>query len=422
MSSKSSNVDMLIVGAGPASLSVRIVHKKSGALTLGKADSLKSIFGLGDAILNECLRFEEIYLWDVDLNGVIQRTMTMPDRVEELMKRRGVMLDQGIIERLICENPKKHESVQVSWDTCPADLHIDGDLLHEPAAYPITAILENGLDGVRETVHAKYVIGSDGARSWVRKQHNINFAGDLTDSTWVMPKTNFPDIRKVFVVHSIHGTTGEQTYSILKAAQAILAPYTLEAASIPWWSAYCVGQRVADEFSRYDKIFLAGDAVHTQSPKAGQGMNTSIQDDYNIGWKLRHCLEKKALIEFDRKYLEFFDRTDVTPDDFLITYLADQKFTTDTETASSTHPAVATNLMPGMRLPDFQMVNQSDSVPIFAHHRFTCDAHFRILVFAGDISKKGCAFFDPMGTHGPMPPLSSWHFEGKNIKTYEIRE
>jgi phenol 2-monooxygenase (NADPH) len=263
----------------------------------------------------------------------------------------------------------------------------------------------------------------------------------------IMPKTNFPDIRKVFVVHSTHGTImgvprenklvrlyismdggnrhsaldakGLNADNILEAAQAILAPHTLEAARIPWWSAYCVGQRVADEFSRHDRIFLAGDAVHTHSPKAGQGMNTSIQDGYNIGWKLRYCLEQKgnrnilstyqderrpiaqALIEFDRKYLEFFARTDVTHNDFLTAYLAGQKFTTgigikyppsmvvrNSEAKGSDHLVVATNLVQGMRLPDFQMVNQSDGVPIFAHHRFTCDGRFRILVFAGNISKK----------------------------------
>jgi phenol 2-monooxygenase (NADPH) len=87
-------------------LRVRIVDKKSGAFTLGKADGLKSIsievfdsFGLGDAILNECLRVEEIVLWNPDVNGVIKRTMTIPDRVEELMKQREVMLDQGEVSK-----------------------------------------------------------------------------------------------------------------------------------------------------------------------------------------------------------------------------------------------------------------------------------------------------------------------------------
>jgi phenol 2-monooxygenase len=260
----------------------------------------------------------------------------------------------------------------------------------------------------------------------------------------LVPKTDFPDIRKVFVVHSARGTVmgvpredkmvrlyismdgGSRHTSldaktitsdnIMAAARAIFSPYTLEAGDIPWWSAYCVGQRVADEFSRHNRIFLAGDAVHTHSPKAGQGMNTSMQDGYNIGWKLRYCLEQKsdtsllgtyeserrpiaqALINFDRDYLEFFARTDITHDEFLTAYLAAQRFTTGigiqypaSVAVGNKQSAHASRLAPGMRLPDFQMVNQSDGVPIRAYHRFTCDGRFRVLVFPGDISRKAAA-------------------------------
>lgn len=261
----------------------------------------------------------------------------------------------------------------------------------------------------------------------------------------LVPKTDFPDIRKVFVVHSDAGTVmgvprenkmvrlyismdgGSQHTSInaknvtaeniVDAARAIMAPYTLDAARIPWWSAYSVGQRVADEFSRHNRIFLIGDAVHTHSPKAGQGMNTSIQDGYNIGWKLRYCLEHggdlsilstyqserrpvaQALIDFDREYLKSFVRTDITSDEFFEAYVAGQKFTTGIQIQyprslivrakgpqTSSHP-LAKNLAPGKRLPDFQMVNQSDAVPIRAYHRFLNDGRFRLLVFAGDISR-----------------------------------
>lgn len=264
----------------------------------------------------------------------------------------------------------------------------------------------------------------------------------------MVPKTNFPDIRKVFVVHSNRGTVmgvpresrlvrfyismdggnrhtvkdvkSVTVKSIINAARAIIAPYTLEAGRIPWWSAYCVGQRVADEFSRHDRVFLSGDAVHTHSPKAGQGMNTSIQDAYNIGWKLRYFLEQKCnrsllstyqnerrpiaqdLINFDREYLEFFARNDITHNEFLSVYLAGQKFTTgigiqypsslivrNKGSQCVSHP-LATKLAQGMRLPDFQMVNQSDGVPIRAHHRFTCDGRFRIIVFAGNVAQEPC--------------------------------
>lgn len=65
---------------------------------------------------------------------------------------------------------------------------------------------------------------------------------------------------------------------ILDAAQKIIAPYTLTYQYCDWWTAYQIGQRVGSKFSAHDRIFLAGDAVHTHSPKAGQGMNVSMQD------------------------------------------------------------------------------------------------------------------------------------------------
>jgi phenol 2-monooxygenase len=109
----------------------------------------------------------------------------------------------------------------------------------------------------------------------------------------MVPKTDFPDIRKVFVVHSAVGTImgvprenklvrfyvsidgvrpdaaaaleskGLTVEHIVDAASTIMAPYSMKAGSVVWWSAYRVGQRVADEFSRHERVFLAGDAVRT---------------------------------------------------------------------------------------------------------------------------------------------------------------
>lgn len=73
---------------------------------------------------------------------------------------------------------------------------------------------------------------------------------------------------------------------ILKAAQKTLSPYKLTYEYCDWWTAYQIGQRVGNSFSAHERVFLAGDAVHTHSPKAGQGMNVSMQDSYNLGWKI----------------------------------------------------------------------------------------------------------------------------------------
>lgn len=54
----------------------------------------------------------------------------------------------------------------------------------EPEAHPLTITVQNKETLGQETIRAKYVVGADGAHSWLRKYLNIGFSGDVTDSTW----------------------------------------------------------------------------------------------------------------------------------------------------------------------------------------------------------------------------------------------
>ena len=87
--------------------------------------------------------------------------------------------------------------------------------------------------------------------------------------------------------------------ALIARAQDILAPYSLDVKQVAWWSAYEIGQRVCSSFDEvsenekgktHPRIFIAGDACHTHSPKAGQGMNVSMADTFNLGWKLASVL------------------------------------------------------------------------------------------------------------------------------------
>jgi phenol 2-monooxygenase len=146
--------------------------------------------------------------------------------------------------------------------------------------------------------------------------------GDSTDSVWgvmdIHPLTDFPDIRKKCVIKTASGSIliipreggtltrfyvelppGMQAQNVtlenlVTTVQRILSPYNLQNTECIWWSAYSIGQRLADQFTKYNRVFLTGDACHTHSPKAGQGMNTSLQDGYNLGWKLAAVLRKEA--------------------------------------------------------------------------------------------------------------------------------
>ncbi len=118
---------------------------------------------------------------------------------------------------------------------------------------------------------------------------------------------------------------------LIAKARRILHPHTLDVKEVAWWSVYEIGQRLTDKFddvpaeavgTRLPRVFIAGDACHTHSPKAGQGMNVSMQDAFNLGWKLAAVLRRrsapqllhsysaerqavaKELIDFDREWAE----------------------------------------------------------------------------------------------------------------------
>lgn len=100
---------------------------------------------------------------------------------------------------------------------------------------------------------------------------------------------------------------------ILDQVKRTMEPFNVEVVKVDWWAAYQIGQRVATKFALKDaqgtdRVFIMGDACHTHSPKAGQGMNVSMMDGYNLGWKLAYELLGLApagsllpTYEFERK-------------------------------------------------------------------------------------------------------------------------
>lgn len=296
--------------------------------------------------------------------------------------------------------------------------------------------------------------------------------GDSTDSVWgvmdIFPRTNFPDIRKKavlqtqagslliipreggsmvrFYIEMPHGTIAKDVKleELHAAAHRILHPYTLEIAETFWWSAYSIGQRLADHFSSSNRVFLTGDACHTHSPKAGQGMNTSLQDGYNIGWKLAAILKGQAapsllktynlerekvasdLINFDREFARLFSSkngatTNGTKSSYTQTFqdyfvkagrytaglTATYADSAITSAARSTQ-SLATNIVVGMRFPSAQVVRLSDARAMQLVKAMPSDGRWRVVVFAGDIQEaenaerlqkvctQDCFFFEAM--------------------------
>ncbi|EPQ27980.1 uncharacterized protein PFL1_04307 [Pseudozyma flocculosa PF-1] len=369
--------------------SVRVVDKRNTKIFTGQADGLQCrtlevlhSFGMAQDIVRQSNHMLEVCFWN-PVDGTLRRTGRIPDTIPGISRWQQVVLHQGRIERAFLDriHAQSHGEVQVERAKLPERLDVDTDLVESthPDVYPVRVQVRqlsedeatpsqmgkstpNGLFrsalapddtpellssssssvsgtkagavGSRQVIHAKYVIGCDGAHSWTRKQMGIDMAGEQTDYIWgvldAVPVTDFPDIRMRCAIHSAndgsvmiipredglvrfyiqisstsdgaadaatkvdrHNITWQR---ILKAAQTIIKPYRLEISErdLHWWTAYQIGQRVASGFSLHDRVFIAGDACHTHSPKAGQGMNVSMMDTYNLVWKVAKVLQRQS--------------------------------------------------------------------------------------------------------------------------------
>ncbi len=341
------------------------------------------------------------------------------------------------------------------------DLTIDATV---SSAYPVTVRLERLApedSGQMETVKARFVVGCDGARSMVRKSLGLALHGDSANQAWgvmdVLAETDFPDIRLKATIHSARegsvlvipreggylvrlyieldklnpderlsnrSITAEH---LIAAAKRILHPYSLEVKEVVWWSVYEIGQRLCDKFDdvpeqeageRIPHVFIAGDACHTHSPKAGQGMNVSMQDSFNLGWKLASVVlgraipeilhsysdERRAiakeLIDFDREFARMFsapptdpanpDSAGVDPAEFQRFFVQQGRFTAGTATqyrqslicAEPRYQHLAEGLTIGMRFHSAPVIRLADAKPVHLGHTLKADGRWRLLAFA----------------------------------------
>ena len=274
--------------------------------------------------------------------------------------------------------------------------------------------------------------------------------GDSSDKVWgvmdFIPRTAFPDLRKIAVIKSDVGSVlnipreggfvnrfymelppgtvaKEVKVEDLQAAtRRIFSPsYEIEFATTIWWSAYTVGQRVADNFTKSHRVFLTGDACHTHSPTAGQGMNVSLQDGYNLGWKLASILKGQTspevlktyvierqmvaqdLIDWDRNWVKSIasmkkdegGAVDANGNvDFSEIWLKAEVFTAALTIVYQESPltrpkgstqSLAENLKIGMRFPTAPVVRFCDGLETQLVRALPSDGRWRIVVFPGDI-------------------------------------
>ncbi|KAG2043498.1 FAD binding domain-containing protein, partial [Suillus americanus] len=179
----------------------------------------------------------------------------------------------------------------------------------------VTAVLEK--NGISETFDTKWIIGADGAKGIVRKQLGLAFSGETRDDTRLVTG----DIRlKGIGLDRVHwhrfghfserglslrptdevGEDGWQFFlyghelDTSKIAQseelvfetiASLIPTEITFSKVVWMSDFRANIRMVNKFSK-GRVFVAGDAAHVHSPIGGQGLNSGVQDAFNLGWKL----------------------------------------------------------------------------------------------------------------------------------------
>ena len=183
----------------------------------------------------------------------------------------------------------------------------------------VTATLEHG-DGQQETVRATYLIGTDGARGVVRGAIGVNFASEAIDphpmitadvvipelepthwhmwdqaeggALWLGP---LAQMQHAFQLYAKFETDIPDLS--LESLRALVKQRTgrpeLNVTEVYFASPFGSRSGMAQHF-RVGRVFLAGDAAHVHPPAGGQGMNTSVQDAYNLGWKLGHVMRHGA--------------------------------------------------------------------------------------------------------------------------------
>jgi 2-polyprenyl-6-methoxyphenol hydroxylase-like FAD-dependent oxidoreductase len=316
--------DVLIVGAGPAGLSLAASLRQLGV------DHLLIDRNAGVQPGSKAAFVQPAALEYLDRIGVSERLVKagvrasgfrLHDRTQVLLRATYDALDTPYPYLLLVSQQTTEEHLLARLESLAGAVHRSHTFLGYHLDFPgVTAIIA-GLDGVLHAVSARYLVGCDGVHSAVRTAAGIGFPGDspeqrfaLADvrlrlgseaAAWEEPMFFLSPQGMLLVaplaggLHRIVATAAPGVTSpTAQDAQRFLADRGpraggVQVSEVVAASTYHVQERVATQFSE-GPIFLAGDAAHTHSPAGGQGMNTGIQDAGNLAWKLHAVLTGSA--------------------------------------------------------------------------------------------------------------------------------
>jgi hypothetical protein len=237
---------------------------------------------------------------------------------------------------------------------------------------------------------------------------------------------------------------------VQKRAQDILQPYTISWDRVEWYSAYPIGQGIAERYTLDERVFMGGDACHTHSPKAGQGMNTAFLDAVNLAWKIHHVesgwaprsvlstyeserqLIAETLLDFDARYTKLFSAripsagevagassNEPAENEFVKTFKASCEFTSGYGVAynpnsinwgpehPAQHPLIlqyqkGTSLRTGRILIPATVTRVVDANVVHLEQEIPMNGSYRVFVFGGLPSKTTAALKD-LAAHMAAP-------------------
>ncbi|KAF2033436.1 FAD/NAD(P)-binding domain-containing protein [Setomelanomma holmii] len=343
------HVDVLVVGGGPVGLitayqlarnlphsthKIKIIEKyaKSSQDQYGRAITLfprssemLDQLGLADQLAQQCFACRQTVNYDKDGNETQGRGWSFMEDMKDTKWDFALVLRQKYQEEIFRAALKRH-GVALDAPYALTAIEVLKDVA--PGGHRVLATIEHGTTKVK--IMCKYLVGADGGKSFVRRAMDIPFDGTSSEDKWVrvdgVIETDLPKPRTYCAIESTthgnvlwaaldHGATRigyaftaerQKAYkdfdeaAAVKEAIASVKPFSLKFKTVDWWTIYVVGQRIARSFFINDCIFLAGDACHTHSSGAAQGMNTGIHDAVNLGWKLSLVLQglaKTSLLE-----------------------------------------------------------------------------------------------------------------------------
>ncbi|KAE8146777.1 FAD binding domain-containing protein [Aspergillus avenaceus] len=484
MAHKENQYDIVIVGAGPVGIllslcmsrwgyKVKHIDNRPVPTATGRADGIQPRsteilrnLGLKRQIMAyKPAKVYDVAFWDPLADGKgIHRTGSWPScpRFIDTRYPFTTLVHQGKIERVFLDEIEKAgTTVERPWTI----IGFKNDGLDE--TYPVEVQLKCIDTNVIETVRSKYLFSGEGARSFVRQQLDIQIHHkDPISYVWgVMDgvvRTNFPDIETKCTIHSDAGSImviprednmvrlyvqiasstdpdfnprkTATVEEVQEAAKKILMPYWVEWDRVEWYSVYPIGQGISERYTLDERVFMGGDACHTHSPKAGQGMNTAFHDALNMAWKL-HAVESgladrsilktyeserkdiaETLLNFDARYASLFSKRRPTAgevgsashtaaasgekqeDEFVKTFKSSCEFTSGYGVAykpnvfnwDPSHPAQSPLFdIPGVKLTSGRAFTPStvtrlaDANFVHLEQEVPANGAFRIFVFAG---------------------------------------